>query len=332
MEAAITVNSKKRGRLDNSGAGLSYSRHAGDPDDPKYILYHYLCQCALDWFYSRKVKGQLYKNVKVSRLLKKKFDAEKSCHHLHISFKAYFPDDKPTQEFETSILFRARRRIQIVIVYVGYVGQDSPSLGNLSDYPIDYISESDNDDDCEVSELNPAFVKEVSKKKSRGKSLEKGPTYRPCPQAQCMRRPLTGGYKEGSDVSKDIEKFNTDVKNSGGFEVDYYPHMDAAGIYGTSICKYYDIDNKPLPATSLTKLLHLSQLALCFYNMKEDTDFYNVKVLKAMTYICGGAAYNITFKASTSVDHAEIFQTNITTSFALPVNKIEMVFVRIKPN
>ncbi|KAL6558281.1 hypothetical protein OROMI_018631 [Orobanche minor] len=276
------------GRLDNSGATLSHSIYAGNPDTPNYVLYQYLCKCALDWFYVRKV--ELYEKVKVSRLLKKEFDAENSCYHLRLAFEAYFPADWKIQTFQTSILFKARLRVHVVIVYVG---QEIQSLENLSDCAKDYISDSDDGDDREVSELNPAFIKEDPKKKlcctekkSRRKSPVDGPT-----------RSL------GSGMRKEIEKFKTDVKNSGGFDVGHYPKMVEAGIHGTWISKYYDIDNKPIPASSLTELHHLSELALCFYNMKEGTEFYNVKVLRAMTYSCGSTVYNMTFKAFLSDNH-----------------------------
>lgn len=145
-----------------------------------------------------------------------------------------------------------------------------------------------------------------------------------------MRRP-SRGVKQGSPLSKEIECFKIDVGKTGGFEVGHYPLMDQAGIHGTWICKYYDIENKPLPALHLTRLLHLSQLAVCVYNMKQDSHFDNVKVLKTMTY-GSGTAYNITFEASLSDKNAVIFQTNMCTSVALPVAKINNKFVRIKPS
>lgn len=56
-----------------------------------------------------------------------------------------------------------------------------------------------------------------------------------------------------------------------------------------------------------------------------------------MTYNPGSLAYNITFEASLSdtdkdTEIFQIFQTNVRTSIALPVEKITIVFVRIKPN
>ncbi|KAL6517892.1 hypothetical protein OROMI_033593 [Orobanche minor] len=290
------------GRLDNSGATLSHSIYAGNPDTPNYVLYQYLCKCALDWFYVRKV--ELYEKLKVLRLLTKEFDAENSCYHLRLAFEAFFPADGKIQTFQTSILYKARLRVHVVIII---------SLILMMAMT--------------AKSLNPAFIKEDPKE---SKSALYGPTRVPCPQLIYMRRHPS--RYESLGVHKEIEKFKTDVKKSGGFDVGHYPKMVEAGIHGTWISKYYDIDNKPIAASSLTELRHLSELALCFYNMKEGTKFYNVKVLRAMTYNCGSTVYNMTFKASLSDNHEETFQTNIRTSIALPVNKIMMVFVRIKPN
>ncbi|KAK1351933.1 hypothetical protein POM88_053938 [Heracleum sosnowskyi] len=180
-------------KLNPNGANIHlcnlFSRTSLTPD---YVLYHYLCKRALDWFYARKV--ELDEDVS---LLRKEFDSENSCYHLRMAFEDCFPAEES------------------------------------SDIP-----------------------------HNRYESF-------------------------GPGVLKEIEKFNTDVKNSGGFYAGHYPEMYAARIYGTWISKCYDIDNKPIPASSLTKLLHLSQLALCFYNMKEGTEFNNVKVLRAMTCNCG---------------------------------------------
>ncbi|XP_074339216.1 uncharacterized protein LOC141677269 [Apium graveolens] len=123
-------------------------------------------------------------------------------------------------------------------------------------------------------------------------------------------------YNGDPELIKEIKCFKTDVGNSGGFEVGYYPPMDRAGISSTWICKHYDIENKPLPTYSLNKVFHLSQLALCFYNMKEDTKFGNVKMLRAIKYNCGSRAYNITFEASLSDNDTKKFQTNVRTSIA----------------
>lgn len=145
-------------------------------------------------------------------------------------------------------------------------------------------------------------------------------------------RQLNRGYEEGSELSKEIRSFRMDVERSGGFEVGYYPLMEQFRTPSTGINKYYDFENKPIPAVYLSELVHLSQLALCIYNVKEDTHFGNVKVLRTMTYGNGGIAYNITFEASLSDKNPEILQTNICTSIGLPNTKIKVMFVRIKPN
>ncbi|KAK1380183.1 hypothetical protein POM88_026927 [Heracleum sosnowskyi] len=95
--------------------------------------------------------------------------------------------------------------------------------------------------------------------------------------------PMEQKYK-GSELSKEIESFRRDVAKSDGFEVGHYPLMDAAGIRGTSIFKFYDCENKPLGPTDMNELVCLSRLAICIYNMKKNTRFGNVKVLKAMTF------------------------------------------------
>ncbi|KAK1380184.1 hypothetical protein POM88_026928 [Heracleum sosnowskyi] len=236
--------------------------------DPSYSLCRYLCECALDWYYTKKY--DLYEEVNVVSVFRTNLDAEKTqTHNLHIVFKAYLPDDKTTQTFRTTILYRIHRSIQIVIAYVG---PDRLTQENFFDFPIDHLSDSDDDEDygsdCEVSQLNPAFLKPIFKEKSPEKSPEEGPAYRPCSQLKYRRR-RTGLYQPGTELSEEVERFKTDVANSGGFE-----------------------------------------LALCFYNMKEDTKFGNVKVLRAMTYVCGSLAYNITFEASLSDKDVKIFQTN----------------------
>ncbi|KAK1380187.1 hypothetical protein POM88_026931 [Heracleum sosnowskyi] len=78
---------------------------------------------------------------------------------------------------------RIRPSIQIVIAYVG---PDCLTRENFFDFPIDHLSDSDDDED-EVSQLNPAFLKPIFKDKSPEKSPEKGPAYRPCPQLKYMR-------------------------------------------------------------------------------------------------------------------------------------------------
>lgn len=143
---------------------------------------------------------------------------------------------------------------------------------------------------------------------------------------------LNKNSKEGSDLSKEIDSFNDDVAKSDGFEVGYYPHMEAAGIHGTWICKFYDIENTTLSTTEMNKLVHLSQLALFVYNMKKNTNFDKIKVLKAMTSGGAGTNYNITFKASSHDKNAEIFQTRLVVSFPFPYRNVDIKFVRTKGN
>ncbi|XP_074341034.1 uncharacterized protein LOC141678591 [Apium graveolens] len=219
----------------------------------------FLCECALDCFYTRKY--ELHEYLNLVSLCEMNIDAEKTqTHNLHIIFKAYLPDDKTTQTFKIPILLRVRQSILIVFAYVG---NDRLTLGNFLDFPTDHLTDFDYGSDREVSQLNPAFSKVISKGKSLDKSPERGPTYRPSPQRKNMHR-RTCLYNGDPELIKEIKCFKTDVGNSGGFEVGYYPLMERAGIPGTWICKYYDIENKPLPAYSLTKLRRISQLALCF--------------------------------------------------------------------
>lgn len=145
-------------------------------------------------------------------------------------------------------------------------------------------------------------------------------------------KPLKLRKFKGSELSKEIQSFNNDAAKSDDFEVGYYPHMDAAGIHGTHIYKFYDRENKTISAPSMNTLVCYSCLAICVYNMEENTYFDNVKVLKAMTYCAPGARYNITFEASLPDNTTKIFQTRIFTSIPLPYAKIEIVFVRVKPN
>lgn len=145
----------------------------------------------------------------------KNLDAEKTqTHNLHIIFKAYSPNDKTTQTFRTTVLLRVRQSIQIVFAYVG---NDRLTLGNFFDFSTDHLSYSDDKDygsDREVWQLNPAFLKVISKGKSPEKSPEKGPTYRPSPECKYNRR-CTGLYNKDPELRKEIECFKTDVANSG---------------------------------------------------------------------------------------------------------------------
>lgn len=305
--------------------------------DPGYNLMFYLSQYAIHVFNLDQLSRcgfktnsvELYENVDV-------VNAFKSLSPLHdtqtylITFKAYLPSKNTAQTFETKIIFRSRRTTKVVVLFVRIKAHDDPSQSQQKPV-LDYFSDSEDIDQDEVSQLNPAFVKKVPRKKTPKISPEDDPTYRPCPNIKYMRRPSMG-VKEGSPLSKEIQCFKVDVSKTGGFEVGHYPLMDQAGIPGTWICKYYDIENKPLPALYLTRLLYLSQLAVCVYNMKQDSHFENVKVLRTMTYGSGVRAYNITFEASLSDKNAVVFQTNMSTSIALPVNKIKIKFVRIKPS
>ncbi|KAK1402109.1 hypothetical protein POM88_001714 [Heracleum sosnowskyi] len=65
---------------------------------------------------------------------------------------------------------RIRPSIQIVIAYVG---PDCLTRENFFDFPIDHLSDSEDDED-EVYQLNPAFLKPIFKDKSPEKSPEKG--------------------------------------------------------------------------------------------------------------------------------------------------------------
>lgn len=74
---------------------------------------------------------------------------------------------------------------------------------------------------------------------------------------------------------------------------------------------YYDPPAKTLPANDLNSLVCLAQLAIYNYNMKQGTNYDNVKVLRTTTTGVAGIIYNITFEASLSIDHnaVETFQT-----------------------
>lgn len=346
--------SNKRKRLDESGSSkrtrLDVTNIEADPGetytpfiDPGYNLILYLSQYAIYRFNIDQLSRcgfkpnsvELYENVDVVDAFKA-LSAPNDTETYLITFKAYSPSKNTSPTFETKIMFRSRRTTKIVVLFVRIKGQDDDpfqSQQNISSQPVvDYFSDSEDIDENQVNQLNPAFAKKVPRKNPpKIISLKDDPTYRPCPHLKYMRRP-SRGVKEGSPLSKEIECFNRDIGKSGGFEVGHYPLMDEAGISGYWICKYYDIENKPLPALYLTGLLYLSQLAVCVYNMKQDSHFDNVKVLKTMTYNLGGLAYNITFQASLSDKNAVIFQTNMSTSIPLPVEKIKIKFVRIKPS
>lgn len=99
-------------------------------------------------------------------------DAFKSLSALHdiqtylITFNAYLPSNNTARTFETKIIFRSRLTTKIAILFVRIKGHDDPfqSQQNLSSQPVlDYFSDSEDYDEDQVSQLNPAFVKKVPK-------------------------------------------------------------------------------------------------------------------------------------------------------------------------
>ncbi|KAK1380116.1 hypothetical protein POM88_026860 [Heracleum sosnowskyi] len=246
----------KRKRLDESEPYTPFI-------DPGYNLMFYLSQYAVDEFNLDQLSRCGFKNNSVELYEKVDVvDAFKSHSALQdtqtylITFKAYLPSNNTAQTFETKIIFRSRRTTKIVVLFVRIKGHDDPfqSQQNLSEEPVlDYFSDSEDIDEDQVSQLNPAFVKKVPRKSPPKISLEDDLTYRPCPNLKYMRRP-SKGVKEGSPLSKEIECFKIDVSKSGGFE-----------------------------------------LAVCVYNMKQDSHFDNVKLiagffLQNMLILYGGTA------------------------------------------
>lgn len=85
-----------------------------------------------------------------------------------------------------------------------------------------------------------------------------------------------------------------------------------------------------LPRIRQDELFYFTQLAIWSYNIKEATDFGNVKVLMAKTSLL--SHYFITFEAFSTHGVAATFQTQILYFFPRPCPKIEIVFVRIRPS
>lgn len=117
------------------------------------------------------------------------------------------------------------------------------------------------------------------------------------------------------------------------FAVGTYPLMDDAGELGM-VCNYFDPPARILRAKELSSLVRLAQLAIYYYNMKEGTNYDNVRVLRTTTSVVSGIIYNITFEASLSMDNnaVETFQTKIYETIPWNTQWIEIYFVRVKPS
>ncbi|XP_074373011.1 uncharacterized protein LOC141713475 [Apium graveolens] len=137
---------------------------------------------------------------------------------------------------------------------------------------------------------------------------------------------------------KDLARYFEDVKKSECFEVGYYPNLDPVYSYTLMVRKIYDSSDTDENNLEDDFLLYLSKLAICFFNIREDTYFGNVKVVMATNSGVKNENHYITFQAFLSTRTrrriAVTFQTHIVVQFVSshPIPGFEIMFVRIKPS
>lgn len=184
----------------------------------QYALHEYnLDQLAGCGFKNNMI--ELYENADVVDAFKS-LSALLDTQTYLITFKAYLPSSSNTpqhQTFETEIIFRSRRTTKIVVLFVRIKGFEDPrrQQNKLSSRTVlDHFSNSEDIDEDQVNQLNPAFAKIVPVKRPPKINPKDNPTYRPCPNLKYMRRPSMG-VKEGSPLSEEIQRFKSDVSRTG---------------------------------------------------------------------------------------------------------------------
>ncbi|XP_074331468.1 uncharacterized protein LOC141668467 [Apium graveolens] len=98
---------------------------------------------------------------------------------------------------------------------------------------------------------------------------------------------------------------------------------------------YYDSSsqNPKLSRIHKDELFNLTHLAMWTYNLKEDTNFDNVNLLRAKYVKMPTDSYfYVTFQAFSPQGFPSTFQTKILYYFPHPCKKIEFIFVRIIPD
>lgn len=97
---------------------------------------------------------------------------------------------------------------------------------------------------------------------------------------------------------------------------------------GISTRKYYDSSSEDyiIPSIRMDKLVSLTQLAICHYNIKEGTTFDRVNVLQVVVSLSGLIDNRITFEAFSPLGVTSVFEARITEHFYI----IEIKYVRMK--
>lgn len=161
---------------------------------------------------------------------------------------------------------------------------------------------------------------EVCHKKQRSEGKSKGGITK----AQCESKPL---FPQKSNEEKEL------VNDRGSVD-GHSPSMRIGGCLGLrKILEYYDsAGTSRLSRVRYDELVYFTQLAIWSYNIKEDSNFDNVQVLRAKKCLAMNSYYYITFKAFSADGVSETFQTKICYYFPKPCSKIEIIFVRIRPS
>ncbi|KAL6530430.1 hypothetical protein OROMI_028319 [Orobanche minor] len=102
-------------------------------------------------------------------------------------------------------------------------------------------------------------------------------------------------------------------------------------IHGMSTRKYYDSSSglNHIRGYRMDKIVSLTQLAIRFYNIKEHTNFGQVKVLKVVRSLSGAIDNYITFEAFSHPGVASVFIAEVT-EFLDAYERIEIRSVKIK--
>lgn len=102
-------------------------------------------------------------------------------------------------------------------------------------------------------------------------------------------------------------------------------------ISGIATRLYYDKSNPSyrISPIRMNKMLSFAELAIGIYNIKENTNFGQVKVRKVVRAMGGIFDNRITFKAFSPLGVATVFETEAREYFG-PDRKVEIRYVRIK--
>ncbi|KAL1830438.1 hypothetical protein ACET3Z_000089 [Daucus carota] len=320
--------------------------------DCRFELPHYLTEFALAEFNAN--QKVMYEKVNVVETMKSL--NVNGVTTYFITFEASLSDETSNnvQTFQTKIIMSLldyTTKIDVKFVRIKLsefdVNKEEDSREKLSESneeedSKEKLSESNEEEDSEVSESNTEDSEASESDKEDSEELFDSDEQDTESDKKDSEQEKLSEFEEDdpkeeklSDSDDDelcsyeMKQYLIDVEKSDGFEVGNYPH---AKIPCCMIRRYYDPPGRTQSTTNLNRLVYLSRLAICVYNMKEDTYFDNVKVLKAMAFGCGCTNYNITFEASLCDGVHVTFQTSIYTSVPLPYQNIEIRFVRIKPS